>query len=407
MHKLIDEQVGPAETKNWAYPTISLDLSQWPNKGHEDLPDVLRWVDVINEEPKWCGVKGEALAAFLEAWTHINNKEDVRTISAYKNGGKMPDNPKLTKKYRTIAKEFIIKVGRQILSGNLNLTTVPFPIKAMVPKSYLEYVGCYPSCFFPLYLNLAQKSTDPLERFKLYFVASICYFYLTTSFAKPLNPILGETFTGYYDDGGRMYLEQISHHPPISYMLYYGPKEAYKFWGPSMFSASAGLNSLTLNAKAWRKIHFKDNDQIIHCTLPNEYYDGTFLGQTVHQTIGNMEFVDEKNRIRCNIAFGKVKKKPSDYIEGIITVKGQPESHIRGTYLGWLEIDAKRYFDYRHSLPFEVRKEKSPLPSDFQYRSDGALLNLGYHEEAQKEKEHLEHIQRNDAKLRKQYKEKH
>jgi len=216
---------------------------------------------------------------------------------------------------------------------------------------------------------------------------------------------LGETFNGHYDDGSHLYLEQISHHPPVSYMTYYGPKEAYTFWGPSQFAASAGLNSVTLTTKAWRKINFKDNNQTIHNTLPNEYYDGTLLGTTVHQTIGNMEFIDEENRIHCNIQFGKVKKRPSDYIEGVITVNGEPVSTVRGTYMGYIEIDDKRYFDYRYTQPFECRQEKSPLMSDFQYRPDKALLGYGYYEEAQKHKEQLEQIQRTDAKLRKQYKE--
>lgn len=69
----------------------------------------------------------------------------MRAPTAYKNGGKMPENEKTMKKLRVIAKEFVFKVGKHIFSGHFNLTTIPFPIKAMVPKSYLEYVGCLPS----------------------------------------------------------------------------------------------------------------------------------------------------------------------------------------------------------------------------------------------------------------------
>jgi len=58
---------------------------------------------------------------------------------------------------------------------------------------------------------------------------------------------LGETFSGYYSDGGQAYLEQVSHHPQISYLLYYGPQNAYKVWGPSNFAAHAGLNSLKVS----------------------------------------------------------------------------------------------------------------------------------------------------------------
>lgn len=38
---------------------------------------------------------------------------------------------------------------------------------------------------------------------------------------KPFNPILGETFQGWID-GCPVYVEQISHHPPISAILMYG-----------------------------------------------------------------------------------------------------------------------------------------------------------------------------------------
>jgi len=407
MNKLIDKEVIVHILKNWQYPELNIDSSLFPAQEPEDLPDAIRWQDVVKETPKWMKLKGDDLVKFLEEWTYVSSMDDVRSPISYKNGGKTAENPVVIKKLRVVAKEFLIKVGRSILSGHFNLTTIPFPIKFMVPKSYLEYVGCIPSCFFPLYLNLAACSADPIERFRLYIVASICYFFMTPSFAKPLNPILGETFNGHYDDGSHLYLEQISHHPPVSYMLYYGPKEAYKFWGPSQFAASAGFNSVTLTTKAWRKINFKDNNQTIHNTLPNESFEGTLLGTCVHQTIGNMEFVDEDNKIHCNIHFGKVKKRPSDYFEGVITVDGKPVSTVQGTYMGYIEIDNKRYFDYRYTQPFECRQEKSPLVSDFQYRPDKALLGYGYYDEAQKEKEQLEHIQRTDAKLRKQHKGEH
>jgi hypothetical protein len=406
MNQLISKEIIIAPLNNWTYPKLQVDFTAFPEKEPEDLPDALRLVDIVGELPqKWCQLKGEELIDFLEKWTYIENSDEVRIPEAYKKGGKMAANPNNIKKLRVIAKEFLYKVGRHIVSGHFNLTTIPFPIKVMIPKSYLENVGCASTAFFPLYLNLAMKTADPVERFKMYIVASICYFYLTNSFAKPLNPILGETFNGYYEDGSQMFLEQISHHPPVSYLLYHGPQEAYKYWGPSMFSASAGLNSFTLSTKAWRMINFKDNNQTIHNTLPNESIGGTLLGTTVHETIGNMEFKDEENEIYCNIQFGKVKGKPSDYFSGVITVKDEPVSKVLGSYLGFIDIDGKRFFNHRYVEPFECKKVVSPLESDCHYRPDRALLSSGYYDEAQKHKESLEHIQRTDAKLRKQNKE--
>jgi len=54
----------------------------------------------------------------------------------------------------------------------------------------------------------------------------------------------------------------------------------------------------------------------------------------VHSSIGDLEFTDEGNGIYCKIELGKVKKRPSDYIEGTITVNGEPVSKLTGTYLG-------------------------------------------------------------------------
>lgn len=33
---------------------------------------------------------------------------------------------------------------------------------------------------------------------------------------KPFNPILGETFEGVWPDGTKIFMEHVSHHPPIS-----------------------------------------------------------------------------------------------------------------------------------------------------------------------------------------------
>jgi hypothetical protein len=51
---------------------------------------------------------------------------------------------------------------------------------------------------------------------------------LAISMEKPFNPILGETYQGYID-GCPIYIEQISHHPPIS--SYYFVGRGYKMYG--------------------------------------------------------------------------------------------------------------------------------------------------------------------------------
>lgn len=71
----------------------------------------------------------------------VTAKDKCRYPHCHKNGGKVAENPRLIDKLRSLGKEVIKEIGRKILSGNFNLTTVTFPIKAMVPKSTLEMIA--------------------------------------------------------------------------------------------------------------------------------------------------------------------------------------------------------------------------------------------------------------------------
>lgn len=47
------------------------------------------------------------------------------------------------------------------------------------------------------------------------------------------------------------------------------------------------------------------------------------MGAMKTETLGMITFEDKKNFLKSEITIGKVKKKPSDYFQGTITVKGQ------------------------------------------------------------------------------------
>lgn len=77
-------------------------------------------------------------------------------------------------------------IGRKLLSGSFNLTTVSFPIKCMCAKSTLESIGEL-SGVNPLYINAAALSQDPVERVMMAMCAAISYFYPTHMFEKPVS----------------------------------------------------------------------------------------------------------------------------------------------------------------------------------------------------------------------------
>ncbi len=76
---------------------------------------------------------------------------------------------------RGVGKYMLKQIGRKFLSGDLNLTTVSFPIKAMIPKSALELM-LYQTILFPLYINRASLCNNAVERLKLLMVATISNF---------------------------------------------------------------------------------------------------------------------------------------------------------------------------------------------------------------------------------------
>lgn len=77
-------------------------------------------------------------------------------------------------------------IGRKILSGELNLTKISFPIRACAPKTALQNsIDC--CVVFPHFVNRAAACSDPLERFKLTATAIICSTYYINMFLKPVS----------------------------------------------------------------------------------------------------------------------------------------------------------------------------------------------------------------------------
>ncbi|EAS07563.1 oxysterol-binding protein (macronuclear) [Tetrahymena thermophila SB210] len=348
----------------------------------------------------------DQVLSLVKSWQAVKSQpnDESRTYDAHKEGGKKCFDTFLVSTLRSVAKEVIKQIGRKLISGDFNLTTISFPIRAMIPKSQLE-CQLYSTCYYPLFMNLASQSNDPLERMKLSITASISSFPIANQFYKPLNPILGETLEGSYPDGTQLFAEQVSHHPPITYIYVTGPQKKYVSYGYGEFDASAGLNSLKIKNNGKRFFKFQDG-QLITFNQGYEYFSGTFFGTTRHETLGKIMFQDTKNEIECKIKFGKVKKRPTDFFEGEIKVKGKLCSKVYGSYLGFIEFDGVRYWDHRVQLPFKNNILKSKLGSDHSLRQDKIQLSQGNIKQAQIEKEKLEQIQRNDRKLRKQFEEK-
>ena len=343
-------------------------------------------------------LRQQPIQEYSENWSFIDSATDYRVEAAYKSGGMSLLDQAVVSKIRSVGTEVLKQVGKKIISGDFNLTHISFPIRCMQASTALHNT-LNSFQMIPLYLSRAASLQDHLERMKLIIVSVLSSFLYTSTFEKPLNPILGETLFGELEDGTRMFAEQTSHHPPVSH--FYVDGNGYRVFGYFNYTASAGFNSVTVTNIGKKIFEFPDGYQIV-VTCPEEVFSGTFLGTMRHESLGNMKVTDNDGNT-CAITLGKVKRRPSDYLQGSIqSPAGKSLAKLEGTYLGYLEWNGVRYWDARFVRPYSI-KYMQVLHSDSENRKDICVLRNGNVELAQRAKEELEDLQRVDRKFREKF----
>ncbi len=87
---------------------------------------------------------------------------------------------------RGVGWDLIKQVGKKLISGDFNLTTVSMPIKVMIPMTILQTVAI--SIFnFPYFLSIANFYPDPVEKMKFVITACISCFHKSSHFRKPVS----------------------------------------------------------------------------------------------------------------------------------------------------------------------------------------------------------------------------
>mmetsp|Transcript_34336 Transcript_34336/g.35628 ORF Transcript_34336/g.35628 Transcript_34336/m.35628 type:complete len:421 (+) Transcript_34336:44-1306(+) len=333
----------------------------------------------------------------VKKYPRIKHEDEFRYECCTKKGGIDFNNKEITSLIRSSATYLIGQIGRKVLSGDFNLTTISFPIRVMIPLTILQSIAR--SLFqFPYYCELA-KDLDVIEKMKFAIVAYLSSFYCSTFCLKPMNPVLGETYEACFSDGTKIFMEQTSHHPPITHYELIGPNNNFYFTGFSNFKSSAGLNHLMVFNNGKRTLAFKDGTKIKfnHC---KECYNNTLFGTINLESQGEIVFTEEKSGLYCKIKLGAIKGKPSDCISGEILQNDKVVSTISGSFLSHIDFDGVRYWDIRDNFPISLIDYEKNLPSSCVYREDRVLLEQNKVEDAQVAKEKIENIQRGDRKLR-------
>ncbi|KAF7539870.1 hypothetical protein G7Z17_g12317 [Cylindrodendrum hubeiense] len=243
---------------------------------------------------------------------------------------------------------------------------------------------------------------------------------------KPLNPILGEIFTCYweFDDNKRAYYisEQTSHHPPKSSYFYLAPdhhlridgtvKPRSRFLGNSAASLMEGVAFLTLLNRG--KDSAKGEQYIL--TQPNMYARGILFGKMKYE-LGDHSFV------RCpeldlvadiefktkgwvggtyNAVGGTIKKESTGEILFELSGLWSEEMFIKDMRTGHREM----FFNATQAKPTSptVRpiEEQEERESQRLWENTAKAVRERNHELATEEKTKIEDRQREEAALRAQ-----
>lgn len=322
------------------------------------------------------------------------------------------------------------KLGSNIIQGK-SIMNISMPVDIFDKSSFLERIA-YSFTNAPLFLERAAQSDDLLYQMKMCSGFLISLLHMSLNQEKPFNPILGETFQGRIN-GSPIYLEQISHHPPISAILMIG--KGYRVEGN--FEVVAALRPNSMSGKQLGSADIVFSNRRISFSMPICEINGFSFGPRYLNYSGKCLLLDKENMMAAEFIFNPDKKgfikgwfvkqqTPSDHFEGGIYKVNtsfikrieslaklneygginkkndviQEVSNANGVWHEFLNFGEECIWNIKRDVAYQLEYEHNPLPSDSIYREDSITWKFGNIENAQAKKEMMENDQRADRKLR-------
>jgi hypothetical protein len=267
---------------------------------------------------------------------------------------------------------------------------------------------------------------DPVDRFVAVVKMYLSGWHIKPSgVKKPLNPILGEYFTCYWDysDGTSGYYvsEQTSHHPPKSSYFYLCPehniridgtlKPRSKFLGNSAASIMEGVAFLKILNKGKNP-----GGEKYLVTQPNMYARGILFGKMKFELGDTSKVQCPENDLICEIEFKTKGYFSGTYnaIAGMIKRESTGDAlyELSGSWIGEMFIkdvhtgQKELLFDATHAKPSppKVRDLEEQAPRESRKLWQKVLLAIPErdHVTATDEKTRIEEMQREEAAIRAQ-----
>jgi len=338
-------------------------------------------------------------------------------------------NQEVDKEMKNMFSQMLLKLGKSFFVSNIQGISAP----AMMNEGRSDIdrsIDCMR--IVSIYMNKAANSHDKLERMKYLTVGFFASIYLNLRMKKAFNPLLGETCEVTLEDGTKVAVEQVSHHPPISCMYTVGKDNSFIHSSIARREGQFKLNYLVIKFGITANITFKDGHKIKIITTPAVKINGLMQGTRHSYFKGYYEAVDLSSNLRSvvYIDFGKKKHyigssktHTRDKIEGLIyestdintpcNPKGcriedltdikAKKTLITGSIFDRIDCDGVNYWHIDKQFPLKVQFESNPIPSDWRYREDLIYVRRGDYEKAESWKDAIEIRQRRDQKEREKY----
>ncbi|CEP60886.1 oxysterol-binding protein OSH6 LALA0_S02e01904g [Lachancea lanzarotensis] len=318
--------------------------------------------------------------------------------------------------------------GQSILLGIISqlkpgcdLSRITLPTFILEKKSMLERITN--QLQFPDILLSAHEEKDELERF-----VKVVKWYLSgwhiapKAVKKPLNPVLGEYFTCYWDLPNKQqafyFSEQTSHHPPKSSYFYMIPESNIRVDGTTIPKSKFLGNSTAAMMEGLTVLQFLDrkgpNGKPEKYTLsqPNMYARGILFGKMRIELGDHMIIKSEKYKVDIEFKTKGFISGTYDAIEGVVKDHAGSEFYeITGKWNDVMYIkDLKKrsaktvLFDATKTQPLKPQVRPIEEQGDFESRKlwskVTAALAKQDHTTATDEKFAIEDEQRQLAKKR-------
>ncbi|EGV63300.1 Oxysterol-binding protein OBPa [Yamadazyma tenuis] len=262
----------------------------------------------------------------------------------------------------------LLSIIAQLRPGS-DLTRITLPTFVLEKKSMLERIG---NAFFtPQLLLEANGTDDPLRRFMLIVIWYLSGWHIAPkAVKKPLNPVLGEIFSCYWDDlpenKKAFYIaEQTSHHPPKSSYFYLLPESKIKVDGVVVPRSKFLGNSSAAMMEGLARLTLGEHDEEYTMTQPNIYCRGILFGKLKYELGDQMTIKCEKLGFEASIEFKTKGFISGDYdvIEGVI--KDSSSQKILASVSGkWNEVMTISPTDVKlEPIVLDTRKASVNTPS--------------------------------------------